>query len=310
MNIVSLLPSSTEILCALGFRDSLVGRSHECDFPVGVETLPAVTAPKFDPDGRSYEIDQRVKAVLQEGVSVYRVDADLLKSLQPDVIVTQQQCEVCAVSFEEVHRVACAYLDAEAQIISLEPNALTDVFADIQRVADALGVPERGLRVVGEMQQRMKAISRQAAQIGERPAVATIEWIDPLMAGGNWMPTLVEMAGGRELFGQAAQHSPWITWEALRAADPDVIVVLPCGYDMATTQAEMASLTDREGWSQLRAVQTGRVYITDGNQYFNRPGPRLVESTEILAEILHPQHFHFGHQGHGWRPFGSASSGS
>ncbi len=302
MKIVSLLPSSTEIISALGFQDALVARSHECDYPPGVAHLPAVTAPKFDPDGRSYEINQRVKALLQEATSVYKVDADLLKELSPDFIVTQQQCEVCAVSFEEVHRVACEYLETDAQIISLEPNTLADVYGDIQRVADALGVPERGQQLIADMQQRIQAIADQTADL-PRPTVASIEWIDPLMAGGNWLPTLVQYAGGQERFGRADQDSHWITWEDLKAADPDVLVMLPCGYDMPTTLAEMPALTERPDWRSLRAVREGRVYITDGNQYFNRPGPRLVESVEILAEILHPEHFDFGHRGRGWQPF-------
>lgn len=307
MRIASLLPSSTEIVCALGFETALVARSHECDFPAGVRHLPAVTAPKFDPDGRSYEIDQRVKAILQEATSVYRIDADRLKTLAPEVIVTQAQCEVCAVSLAEVERVACDFLDLPAQIISLEPNALADVFADFQRVADALGVPERGQALVAALQGRMRAIAAQTAAL-PRPTVATIEWIDPLMAAGNWMPELVGMAGGHNLFGAAGAHSPWLTWDALTAADPEVIVILPCGYDMATTERELPALTGHPAWRSLRAVQDERVYITDGNQYFNRPGPRLAESLEILAEILHPGRFHFGHEGAGWRRLTGAAS--
>ncbi len=299
MRIASLLPSSTEIVCALGFEDALVARSHECDYPRSVTALPAVTAPKFDPDGRSYEIDQRVKAVLQEATSVYRIDGELLRQLQPDVIVTQTQCEVCAVSFAEVERAACEWLDLPAQIIALEPNALSDVFADIVRVAQALGVPERGAALVSQMQARMAAVQAAAHNL-PRPTVASIEWIAPLMAGGNWMPTLIEMAGGVNLFGEAGQHSPWMTWEALQAADPDVLLILPCGFDIARTLHEMDALTARPDWATLRAVREGRVYITDGNQYFNRPGPRLCESLEIVAEILHPDAFAFGHEGAGW----------
>lgn len=300
MRIASLLPSSTEIICALGFETDLVARSHECDYPPGVRRLPPVTVPKFDTDGRSYQIDQRVKAVLQEAISVYRLEADLLKDLAPDIIVTQTQCEVCAVSLGDVERFACDYMEIPAQIVALQPDALADVFADIQRVADALGAPERGAALVERMRERMEAIARRAAAL-PRPTVATIEWIDPLMAAGNWMPELIGMAGGRNLFGTAGAHSPWLTWDALRSADPDVIIVLPCGYDMDKTEQEMPPLTTRPDWPALRAVQTGQVFITDGNQYFNRPGPRLVESLEILAEILHPQCFHFGHEGTGWR---------
>ncbi|MCS6836855.1 MAG: cobalamin-binding protein [Anaerolineae bacterium] len=302
MRIASLLPSSTEIVCALGFEAALVARSHECDYPASVRALPPVTAPKFDPDGRSYEIDQRVKAILQEATSVYRIDADLLKTLEPDLIITQMQCEVCAVSFAEVERVACEFLDVPAQIIALEPNNLADVLADVQRVADALGAPERGQALVAAMQQRMTSIHERASAL-PKPSVATIEWIDPLMSAGNWMPELVEMAGGYNLFGQAGTHSPWLSWDELAQADPDLILILPCGYDMATTERELPALTQRDGWEALRAVQQGRVFVADGNQYFNRPGPRLVESLEILAEILHPEAFSFGHEGTGWRKF-------
>lgn len=300
MRIASLLPSSTEIVCALGLESALVARSHECDYPVSVCSLPAVTTPKFNPDGRSYEINQRVKAILQESASVYRIDADLLKTLAPDVIVTQTQCEVCAVSLAEVERVACKFLDVPARIISLEPNALADVFASFQHVADALDIPERGRALVTALQTRMTAIAERAAPL-PKPTVATIEWIEPLMSAGNWMPELVEMAGGYNLFGAAGAHSPWLTWDELIAADPDVIVILPCGYDMATTARELPTLTVHPAWGALRAVQAGRVYITDGNQYFNRPGPRIAESLEILAEILHPEHFNYGHEGIGWR---------
>jgi iron complex transport system substrate-binding protein len=297
--IVSLLPSSTEIVCALGFGDQLVGRSHECDFPPGIERLPPLTAPKFNPDGRSYQIDERVRAVLQEAASVYRIDADRLRELQPDVIVTQAQCEVCAVALDEVRRVACDFLGLPAQIVALEPMQLSSVLSDIQRVADALGAPARGRALVSALAARMEAIRERAANL-PRPTVATIEWIDPLMAAGNWVPELIDMAGGTNLFGAAGEHSPWLSLEALAAADPDVIVVMPCGFDIARAHAEMPALAARPEWLSLRAVQAGRVCITDGNQFFNRPGPRLVESLEILAEILHPETFTFGHENVGW----------
>ncbi len=299
--IVSLLPSSTEIVAALGLDRHLVGRSHECDFPASVKDLPAHTAPKFDPDGRSYQIKERVKAILQESVSVYRINAELLNDLKPTHIITQTQCEVCAVSFDEVERVACDFLDTPAEIIALAPNALSDVFDDIQKVATALDVSERGEQLVKEMRTKMNNVDQLAREIKDQPTVACIEWINPLMAGGNWLPTLVEMAGGLNLFGRAGAHSPWLSWEVLRSADPDIIVLLPCGYDMEKTAIEAEDLPYNDGWEDLRAVKNGRVYITDGNQFFNRPGPRLVESQEILAEIFHPNRFSFGHEGTGWR---------
>ncbi len=306
--VVSLIASSTEIVCALGFEDRLVGRSHECDFPASVKRLPVCTEPKIPTEGTSYQVDQRIKAILQEGLSVYRVHADMLKRLRPDIIITQTQCEVCAVSLRDVEEALCEWLglghekSARPEIVSLEPNALGDVWADIGRVARALDAPERAAELVGRLEQRMEAIARKARALHERPTVACIEWIEPLMAAGNWMPELVEMAGGGNLFGEAGKHSPWMTWEQLRGEDPDVIVVLPCGFDLRRSREEMPALTRKPDWTQLKAVRNRRVYLADGNQYFNRPGPRLLESIEILAELLHPAVFRFGHQGAGWQP--------
>ncbi len=297
--IVSLIASATEIVCALGFEDALVGRSHECDFPPSVKRLPVCTEPKFPVEGSSYEIDQRVKAILQEGLSVYRVHADVLRRLRPDVIVTQSQCEVCAVSQRDVEQAVCDWIDGRPVVVSLAPNGLSDVWDSFRPVAAALDAAERGETVVAHLQARMRAIEERARSL-PRVSVAYIEWIDPLMAGGNWMPELIEMAGGRNLFGEAGKHSPWMTWEELCLRDPDVIFVAPCGFDIERTRQEMPTFTGRAEWSRLKAVREKRVYLADGNQYFNRPGPRLVESLEILAEVLHPEAFQFGHEGTGW----------
>jgi len=299
--IVSLIASSTEIVCALGFENNLVGRSHECDFPESVKKLPVCTETKFVTDGTSYEIDQRVKAILQEGLSVYRVDAGKLNELRPDIIITQTQCEVCAVSLRDVEAAVCDLIDSRPQIVSLRPNSLADVWADIMRVAQALGIHERGRLLVQQLQQRMAAIAEAAQALPSRPRVACIEWIEPLMAAGNWMPELVEMAGGLNLFGDAGKHSPWMTWEQLCEKDPDVIIVLPCGFDIPRTRQEMPTLAQKPEWPQLQAVRNHRVFLADGNQYFNRPGPRLVESLEILAEILHSGVFSFNHARIGWQ---------
>ena len=304
--VVSLIASATEIVCALGCRDWLVGRSHECDFPASVASLPMLTEPKFPVEGTSYEIDQRVKAIVQEGLSVYRVDAAKLDAVKPDVIVTQDHCEVCAVSLRDVEAALCEITGSDARIVSLHPDWLKDLWAGLRDVAAALGVPERAEAVIAELQERMDAIKRTAEILAKRPRVACIEWIDPLMAGGNWVPELVELAGGENLFGEAGKHSPWMTWDDLRAADPDVIVILPCGFDIARSREEMPLLEAKEGWSELNAVRNGRVIIADGNQYFNRPGPRLADSLEILAEILHPDDFSFGHEGTGWVVHSSA----
>jgi iron complex transport system substrate-binding protein len=293
--IVTLLPSATEIVCALGQEARLVGRSHECDFPSSVQALPALTAPAFEPGGSSAEIDRDVKSLLSRALSVYRVDAEKLAALRPSLIVTQTQCDVCAVSEDEVRAALASVTGVQPRIVSLAPKRLADVWRDIWRVADALDVPSHGAALVARLEQRVVEVSESARAHAERPTVATIEWLEPLMAAGNWVPELIELAGGHNLFGAAGQHSPWLKWDALVAADPDVIVVMPCGFDLARTRAELSLLTARPGWHELRAVRQGRVAIVDGNQYFNRPGPRLVDSLEILVEILHG-----GEPGDGW----------
>jgi iron complex transport system substrate-binding protein len=286
--IVSLISSATEIVWALGEFDALVGRSHECDYPEHVKELPVCTRPTISVSGDSREIDSLVKDRLRSALSVYEVFPDVLERLQPTHIITQTQCEVCAVSLKDVEEALAAGLSCSPEVVPLNPNSLSDVWDDMRRVSRALGIVERGESVIEELKARMCAISRRALSDGNRPTVACIEWLEPLMAAGNWVPELVEMAGGVNLFGEAGKHSPWMSWEQLVSADPDVIVIMPCGWDAARTEPEMHWLTDRPEWGRLRAVRNSRVHLTDGNQYFNRPGPRLVESLEILAGILHP----------------------
>ena len=298
--IVSLIASATEIVCALGFEDQLVGRSHECDFPPSVKLLPQLTCPKFEVEGTSAEIDQRVKSVVQEALSVYRVDAKALDELRPTHIITQSQCEVCAVSLKDVEQAVCELTSSKPRIVSLEPNALDDVWADIMRVGAALDASDRAEQLVDELKSKMDDIVQRTHWLDSNPSVAYIEWIDPLMAGGNWMPELIAMAGGLNVFGEAGTHSPWMTWEELVQADPDIIFVAPCGFDIPRTLDEMHNLRTKSEWAKLKSVETNRVFVADGNQYFNRPGPRLVESLEILAEVIHPNVFHFGHENTGW----------
>jgi iron complex transport system substrate-binding protein len=301
--IASLLPSTTEIVCALGQGASLVGRSHECDFPPEVAALPALTESKLDPRAASPAIDDRVKQLVREGLSIYRVDAERLRELAPSVVLTQDHCDVCAASPKDVEAALQDWTGGRPRVISLAPCTLADVWGDLVTVATALGVPERGEALAHELASRLTDVSERTLRIRPRPSVAAIEWTQPLMAAGNWMPELIALAGGRNSFGETGLHSPWLEWEALRAADPDVIVVLPCGFDLARTRREMAPLAASSGWSELRAVRAGRVFLTDGNQFFNRPGPRLVESLEILAEILHPEGFPARHRGTGWEPY-------
>jgi iron complex transport system substrate-binding protein len=294
--IVSLIASATEIVAALGYERQLVGRSHECDYPPSVQRLPACSRPRIDVHGTSREIDDRVKAVVQQALSVYEVDVEELDRVAPTIIITQTQCEVCAVSLQDVETVVCKLVGSRPQIVSLEPNSLADVWADIRRVAEALGEPTRADALIERLDRRLSELRAAASALPQRPAIACIEWIDPLMAAGNWVPELVAIAGGRSLFGEAGRHSPWMTWDDLISRDPEVIAIMPCGFDIERSRREMPVLTSRPEWPRLKAVRNGRVYLTDGNQFFNRPGPRLVESAEILAEILHPGRFSFGHE--------------
>jgi iron complex transport system substrate-binding protein len=303
LRIVSLIASATEIVCALGFEDRLVGRSHECDYPPSVKELPVCTSTKFNTEGASYEIDERVKAIVQEGLSVYRVSADLLEQLKPSHIITQTQCEVCAVSLKDVEQAVCQITSSHPVIVSLKPDSLADVWEDIRRVGDALGNSRSAQELIGRLQNGMDEIAQKSRLAGVRPRVACIEWVDPLMATGNWMPELIEMAGGINLFGEAGKHSPWMTWEDLVAKDPDIIVITPCGFDIERTLKDMPMLTCKAEWRELKAVRAGKVFVADGNQYFNRPGPRLLESLQILAELFYPDIFQFGHKSSGWIRF-------
>lgn len=300
LRLLPLISSATEIVHALGLGAFQVGRSHECDYPPVVASLPVCTRPAIPVSGSSGEIDRLVKDRVASALSVYEVDSDCIRRLRPTHIITQTQCKVCAVSLEDVERALQNEIATDAHVISLEPYALRDLWQDIRRVASACKCDTAGEELIMVLKHRMLLIEAHAKTASERPRVAAIEWLDPLMAGGNWVPELIEMAGGENLFGTAGQHSPWMTWEQLGASDPDIIAALPCGFDLERTRHEMHWLTDREGWSELRAVRTGRVFVCDGNQFMNRPGPRLVESLEIMAEMLHPTMFEPTFEHVGW----------
>lgn len=294
--VVSLIASATEILHELGGGGLQVARSHECDWPESVLALPQLTRAKFKVEGSSREIDTAVKTLIEQGLAVYEVDAGGMKRVAPDVILTQDQCEVCAVSLADVERAVATWTECRANVVSLRPHTLADIYSGNQRIADAIARPDAGRDLNARMQSRFAGISqRVAGRI--KPRLAYIEWIDPPMSGGHWMPELIGIAGGVNLFGEHGEQSPWISVADVAASDPDVILVGPCGYDLAKTREEMAVLDRNPDWQALRAVSEGRVFITDGNAFFNRPGPRLVESAEILAEILHPDAARFGHTG-------------
>ncbi len=301
--IVSLLPAATEIVYALGLGENLVGRSHECDFPEAVKQLPVCSEANF-PDGLgSAAIDVKVKEILADALSVYSVKREQIKQLAPDVVITQAQCEVCAVSLKEVEEALENYLDRDASIISLQPNSLDDIFNDIKTIASALNVHQAGENLLEELNERVDIIRHKLKFIENKPTVACIEWLEPLMLSGNWMPELVSIAGGNSILTEPGKHSPYVQWDEIRLSDPDVIIVMPCGFSIERTLKEIDLLLQLPGFTELKAVKNGRVYIADGNQYFNRPGPRIVDSIEILAEIINPKQFIFGNEGEGWIKF-------
>ncbi|HEX8608313.1 MAG TPA: cobalamin-binding protein [Pedobacter sp.] len=301
--IVSLLPAATEIVCALGLEANLVGRSHECDYPETVEQLPVCSEANFADGMSSAQIDAKVNEILTDALSVYTVKRDVIKALAPDVVITQAQCEVCAVSLSEVEQALENFLDKQATIISLQPNSLEDIFNDITTVAAALDVKDAGERFLEDLTERVDIIRHKLKFMENKPTVACIEWLEPMMVSGNWVPELVTIAGGTPVLVQAGKHSPYVNWADIQAHDPDVMILMPCGFSIERTMREINLLLDKPGFSDLKAVKNNRIYIADGNQYFNRPGPRIVDSVEILAEIIHPKQFIFGYEGSGWIKF-------
>lgn len=293
MRIVSLLPAATEWVCALGAGADLVGRSHECDDPPSVQTLPVVTQPAFSVEGGSAAIDAQVQARLQRGLSLYEVDLETLRALQPDLVLTQAQCEVCAVSLPQLEAALGAWTGAPPRLFSMEPQTLKQVLNTALRLGKAVGRVEAAMHWIGHAERRLQAL-RDRLGLHKRsdpsrwPTVACIEWMEPLMIAGHWMPDVVEMAGGRAVLSERGARSRTVAWDALRAADPDVLAVLPCGFTLAQTRRDLPFLTNRAGWANLKAVQQDRVWLFDGNAYFNRPGPRLYRAIELLAAVLHP----------------------
>jgi iron complex transport system substrate-binding protein len=288
---VSLLPSSTEIICALGLEESLVGISHECDYPERITDRPHLTAPKIDVHGDSHTIDQEVRALVRDGLSVYRIDTDQLQALQPDLIVTQDQCEVCAVSYAEVVAVTQRVLGADVEILSLRPNLLQDIWADIRSVGKAAGRLSEADALLDALFARVSTIVAETIRIPQPPRVAVIEWILPLMLAGNWMPELIQIAGAQDGLCTPGEPAPTMAWETLCEYAPEVLVLTPCGYRLEQTLSETPALAQLPGWHDLPAVRQDQVYAVDGQAYFNRPGPRIVDSLEILAGLIHPDLF-------------------
>jgi iron complex transport system substrate-binding protein len=288
MRVVSLLPSATEIVCAVGARADLVGISHECDFPSGVERLPVLTRTRRALPRASAAIDRAVRELLVDALTVYELELDALREVRPELIVTQDLCDVCAVALDDVRAALRELAREDVRVLSLKPTRLADVWEDVRRVGRELGRGPAAESVAAELERRCAALALRAGAAARRPRVLSIEWLAPVMIGGTWMPELIEIAGGEALVTKAGQHAPTLTLAELEQLDPEVVLIKPCGFDLARSTEELALLREQLPWSRWSAVARGAVYLADGNAFFNRPGPRLVESAEILAACAHP----------------------
>jgi iron complex transport system substrate-binding protein len=311
MRVVSLLASATEMIHELGCSALLVGRSHECDYPAQVLSLPVVSKVQIDTTTSSANIDAQIKQLARlaveppdpalKALSIYAIDIDQLQALRPDIIFTQTQCEVCAVSERDVVQAIEHLTGFQPRVVSLAPRQLADVWQDVLRVGAALGRSSEAERLVNSYKRRLQSLLETTSSFTARPRVSVLEWLDPLMGSGNWTPELVRYAGAQNVFGEVGLHSPWLSWEALQAEDPDILVLSPCGYSIERTMVDVPLLRQNPVWSTLRAVRSGRVYAIDGNQYLNRSGPRLVESAELLATVVWGERSGVKVDPRGWR---------
>ena len=299
MRIISLISSATEIVSSLQCMNSLVGISHECDYPESIKKLPVCSEPRFDVNGKSIEIDQNIKSLLQEALSIYKVKEDTIRSLNPDIIITQSQCDVCAVSIKDVRIAIEQAIGINPEIISLSPTCLEDVWNDILELGIVLEKESIAKDLVENIKSDISIISKRNKN-KDPLSVGCIEWIEPLMFAGNWVPEIIQIVGGISLFGLSGKHSNWSKYEELYQHDPDKIIFMPCGYNMNKTEAELSNLTRDVRWKSLKAVKANEVYLTDGNQYFNRPGPRLLDSIKIMDDIINSTNV-YNFKNHGWR---------
>lgn len=286
MRIVSLLPAATDIVAELGRLENLVGRTHECDWPPEVASVPVVTASSIDQDvSSSREISDAVGGARHQGSSLYTVDTQRLAELAPDVVLTQDLCDVCAVSYRQVSE-AVRLLDGEPKVVSLEPRTLTEVLGTLKSVGAVLGATDVAAGRLRMLEERLDTVRSRVAGLS-RPRVVAIEWLDPIWPAGHWVPEQVSYAGGSPLLAVPRQHTQSVSWQTVRDALPEVLLVMPCGFPPERTLAELSALTGRPGWADLPAVRSGQVWVLDGPAYFNRPGPRVVRGIEVLAHVFH-----------------------
>lgn len=289
--IVSLLPSATEIVCALGLEDALLAVTHECDYPASVADKPRLTASRISHESMSsLEIDHAVRSQLDGHGSIYELDEERLLALKPDLIITQELCDVCAVSYRTVQQAARLF-ETDVRVVSLEPNTIEDIFANIRTVGELTGTEEAADALVAALRTRMERIEGALANTNRRARTLMLEWLEPAFAPGHWVPEQVRIAGGDHAFGRAGQPSVTTTAEEIRAYAPEVIVMIPCGYYKEDILRQLPSARLPEGWSDLPAVKTGDVWAVDATSYFSRPGPRVIDGAQILARILHPEIF-------------------
>jgi iron complex transport system substrate-binding protein len=290
-HIVSLLPAATEIAAALGLMDQVVGVSHECDFPKEANERPRVTrCAVHGAELASRDVDEWVRSALHDNGSIYTIDEPLLRKLQPDVILTQKLCDVCAVGYGTVAKLAQT-LPGPPRVVNLEPSSLTDIFDDIRRVGETCDVPERAEKLIGNLSKRVGNVRHRVARIPERRRCFLVEWVDPPFCSGHWGPELVEIAGGHDPLGRKHQPSAQIDWQQVLDARPEIIVLALCGYDIDRARSDYELLRRFAGFGSIPAADNGQVYVANASAYFARPGPRIVDSLEILAGILHPTGF-------------------
>jgi iron complex transport system substrate-binding protein len=285
MRVVSLLPSATEIVYALGVEP--VGVSHECDYPPAARDLPAVNRSRVDPDATSGEIDRQVQEAHEEE-GVYQIDRERLATLDPDVVISQGICDVCAVDEVRV-REAVADLGLDAEVVTTDPHSLADVLADVERIGEILGREERAREVITDLESRIDAVEGAAGTAEDRPRVAVLDWLDPVMVAGHWVPGMVDLAGGTYGLAERGARSRPREWATVREYDPEVLALSPCGFGLDQIAENLRDVTDREGWHDLTAVRENRVYAIDGHHYVNRPGPRLVDALEFFAALCQPE---------------------
>jgi iron complex transport system substrate-binding protein len=291
MRVCSLLPGATEIAFALGLGDNVVGVTHECDYPPAARQKPVVVRSAIDSDRMtSLEIDRWVSERLRRNQGLYVIDASRLHEAAPDVILTQGLCDVCAIDYDDVVSAAQA-LSPKPKIVTLTPHCLTDILTDVTRVGEATERPDPAEGLVRDLERRISAVRERTAQSSSRPRVACIEWLDPIYAAGHWVPEMVRLAGGHDGLGREGEPSAKIAWAKFLEFDPEVIALMPCGFDIKRTLREAALLERLDGWRSLPAFRTGRVYALNGHAFFSRPGPRLIDGLEILSAIIHPETF-------------------